>query len=146
MHGRIFRRIYEINDNSNVHAAEDFAVIDLRLVMMHTEMGDPSKADDAEVELDEEPSEELLEEMPEETAVLPEEETVVMPETVNSDNVGDVSVEINVEELVAEIEASQGDDAHKKKEIRKRLEEIQEQKQASREIGDTFNFDLDEDD
>ncbi len=114
--------------------------------MMHTEIGDPDKADDAEVAVDEELEEELSEEIPEETVVLPEEDTVVLPETENSDNVGDVSVEINVEELVAEIEASQGDDAHRKKEIRKRLEEIQEQKRASREIGDTFNIDLDEDD
>ena len=113
---------------------------------MHTEIGDPDKADDAEVAVDEELEEELSEEIPEETVVLPEEDTVVLPETENSDNVGDVSVEINVEELVAEIEASQGDDAHRKKEIRKRLEEIQEQKRASREIGDTFNIDLDEDD
>ncbi len=121
---------------------------------MHTEIGDPDKADDAEVAVDEELEEELSEEIQEETVVLPEEDTVVLPEedtvvlpeTENSDNVGDVSVEINVEELVAEIEASQGDDAHRKKEIRKRLEEIQEQKRASREIGDTFNIDLDEDD
>ena len=113
---------------------------------MHTEIGDPDKADDAEVAVDEELEEELSEEIPEETVVLPEEDTVVLPETENSDNVGDVSVEINVEELVAEIEASQGDDAHRKKEIRKRLEEIQEQRWASREIGDTFNIDLDEDD
>ena len=106
--------------------------------MMHTEMGDTDKADDAEIAVDEEPEEGLLEEIPE--------ETVVLPETVNSDNVGDVSVEINVEELVAEIEASQDDDAVQKKEIRRRLEEIQEQKKASQEIGDTFNIDLNEDD
>ena len=105
---------------------------------MHTETGDPDKADDAEGAVDEELEEELSEEILE--------ETVVLPETENSDNVGDVSVEINVEELVAEIEASQGDDAHKKKEIRKRLEEIQEEKRASRENGDTFNIDLNEDD
>ena len=105
---------------------------------MHTEMGDPNKADDVEVGADEELEEELLEEIPE--------ESVVLPETANSDNVGDVSVEINVEELVAEIEASQGDNTHKKKEIRKRLEEIQEQKQASKDLGDTFNIDLNEDD
>ncbi len=105
---------------------------------MHTDMGDPDKADDAEVAVEVELSEEIPEEVPE--------ETVVLPETENSDNVGDVSVEINVEELVAEIEASQGDDAHKKKEIRRRLEEIQEQKQASDKIGDTFNIDLNEDD
>jgi predicted FMN-binding regulatory protein PaiB len=106
--------------------------------MMHTEMGDPDKADELEVDEDEELSEELLEEIPE--------ETVVLPETANSDNVGDVSVEINVEELVAEIEASQGDDAHKKKEIRRRLEELQEQKENAQGIGDTFNIDLNEDD
>jgi predicted FMN-binding regulatory protein PaiB len=106
--------------------------------MMHTEMGDPDKADKLEVDEDEELSEELLEEIPE--------ETVVLPETANSDNVGDVSVEINVEELVAEIEASQGDDAHKKKEIRRRLEELQEQKENPQGIGDTFNIDLNEDD
>ncbi len=102
--------------------------------MMHTKMGDPENDDDAEVDVDEEFSEEIPE------------ETVVLPETENSDNVGDVSVEINVEELVAEVEASQGDDTHKKKEIRQRLEEIQEQKEASDQIGDTFNIDLNEDD
>ena len=95
---------------------------------MHTEMGDRDKAEDADVAVDEEI----------------QEDTVVLTETASTDNVGDVSVEINVEELVAEIEASQGDDAHKKKEIRKRLEEIQERRQATKDLGDTFNIDLDE--
>jgi hypothetical protein len=96
--------------------------------MMHTEMGDRDKAEDAEVDTDEEITE----------------ETVVLTETGVTDNVGDVSVEINVEELVAEIEASQGDDAHMKMEIRKRLEEIQEQKTAANELDNTFDIDLDE--
>ncbi len=95
---------------------------------MHTDMGDRDKAEDADVAVDEEI----------------QEDTVVLTETASTDNVGDVSVEINVEELVAEIEASQGDDAHKKKEIRKRLEEIQERRQAMKDLGDTFNIDLDE--
>ena len=95
---------------------------------MHTEMGDRDKAEDAEVDVDEEITE----------------ETVVLTETGVTDNVGDVSVEINVEELVAEIEASQGDDAHMKKEIRKRLEEVQEQKVAAKELDNTFDIDLDE--
>ena len=95
---------------------------------MHTEMGDRDEAEDAEVAVDEEKTE----------------ETVVLTETGATDNIGDVSVEINVEELVAEIEASQGDDAHMKMEIRKRLEEIQEQKAASKEIDNTFDIDLDE--
>jgi hypothetical protein len=96
---------------------------------MHTEMGDRDKAEDAEVDVDEEITE----------------ETVVLTETGVTDNVGDVSVEINVEELVAEIEASQGDDAHMKVEIRKRLEEIQEQKTAAKELDNTFDIDLDAD-
>ena len=95
---------------------------------MHTEMGDRDKAEDAEVDIDEEVTE----------------ETVVLTETGVTDNVGDVSVEINVEELVAEIEASQGDDAHMKMEIRKRLEEIQEQKAAAKELDNTFDIDLEE--
>ena len=95
---------------------------------MHTEMGDRDKAEDAEVDIDEEVTE----------------ETVVLTETGVTDNVGDVSVEINVEELVAEIEASQGDDAHMKNEIRKRLEEIQEQRVAEKELDNTFDIDLDE--
>ena len=95
--------------------------------MMHTEMGDRDKAEDADLAVDEE---------------IPE-ETVVLTETASTDNVGDVSVEINVEELVAEIEASQIDDAQTRTEIRKRLEEIKEQKQADKYLGDTFNSDLD---
>ena len=97
---------------------------------MHTEMGDRDKAEDAEVDVD--VDEEITE------------ETVVLTETGVTDNVGDVSVEINVEELVAEIEASQGDDAHMKVEIRKRLEEIEEQKVAAKELDNTFDIDLNE--
>ena len=55
-------------------------------------------------------------------------ETVVLTETEFTDNVGDVSVEINVEELVAKVEAEQDDDAKRKKEIRQKLEEIAEEK------------------
>ncbi len=96
--------------------------------MMHTEMGDRDKAEDAEVDVDEEITE----------------ETVVLTETGVTDNVGDVSVEINVEELVGEMEASHGDDAHMKHEIRKRLDEIQEQKAAAKELDNTFDIDLEE--
>ena len=103
---------------------------------MHTEMGDPDKNDDVDVDVGEDDV--LLEEIPE--------ETVVLPETVNSDNVGDVSVEINVEELVAELEASHDDDADQKLEIKKRLDAIQEEKLASEEFEDTYNIDLNEED
>ena len=55
-------------------------------------------------------------------------ETVVLPETDITDNVGDVSVEINVEELVAKVEAEHDDDAARKHAVRQRLEEIAEEK------------------
>lgn len=56
------------------------------------------------------------------------EETVVLSEAESTDNVGDVSVEINIEELVAKVEAEQSKDASAKKAIRQRLEEIEEDK------------------
>ena len=69
------------------------------------------------------------------------EETIVIPETVDSDNVGDVSVEINVEELVAQVEAEQSDDAARKAAVRRRLEEIYE----SKDVEDTYAIDFSED-
>ena len=64
----------------------------------------------------------------------------------DDDNVGDISVEINVEELVAKLEATNSDDVARKREIRRRLEELEEMRRASRDLDNTFNFDLDDDD
>ena len=61
------------------------------------------------------------------------------------DNVGDISVEINVEELVAKIEEGNDAEAVKKKEIHRRLEEVNEQRQVESEVDSTFNFNLDDD-
>jgi hypothetical protein len=61
------------------------------------------------------------------------------------DNIGDISVEINVEELVAKIQADDDDGAARKKEIHRRLEEINERRAVEREIDNTFNFNLDDD-
>jgi hypothetical protein len=61
------------------------------------------------------------------------------------DNVGDISVEINVEELVAKIEADDDAGAARKKEIHRRLEEINERRVVEKEIDNTFNFNLDDD-
>lgn len=63
-----------------------------------------------------------------------------------SDNVGELSVEINVEELIAELEGSADSSAARKKEVRRRLEEIREQREAMKELEDTFSFDLNDDD
>lgn len=62
----------------------------------------------------------------------------------DDDNVGDISVEINVEELVAKLEATDSDDVARRREIRRRLEELEEMRRESRDLDSTFNFDLDD--
>jgi predicted lipid carrier protein YhbT len=51
-------------------------------------------------------------------------QTVVMSEDTFTDP--DISMEVNVEKLVAELEGAESDDAHRKAEIRRRLEELAE--------------------
>ena len=62
---------------------------------------------------------------------------------LEGDNIGDLSVEINVEELVAKIEG--GDASQHHKEVRRRLEDIEEQRRVEQELDNTFNFNLDDD-
>ncbi len=57
----------------------------------------------------------------------------------------DDSVEINVDELVAKIESDADDAPHKKKAVRKRLDELNDQREAEKELDSTFNFNLDDD-
>ena len=92
---------------------------------------DQSRPDDDEDLVDDFDDDEV-DEMPE--------ETVVLTDTQITDNVGDVSVELNVEELIAEVEAEKDQDAARKKEIRLRLEELAE----SKNFEDTYAFDLDD--
>ena len=67
-------------------------------------------------------------------------ETVVLPESDSTDNVGDASVEINVEELIADIEGSADEVSNRKKEVRRRLEELAE----SKDFEDTFAIEFDD--
>ena len=53
------------------------------------------------------------------------ESTVVMAEDTFSDP--DISMEVNVEKLVAELEGAESDEANRKAEIRRRLEELAEE-------------------
>lgn len=71
------------------------------------------------------------------------EDTVVLADLDEADNIGDMSVEINVEELVAKLEATADDDVGRKHAIRERLEELREENEV--ELDSTFNFNLDED-
>ncbi len=59
---------------------------------------------------------------------------------IDTDNVGDVSVEINVDQLIADIEANDDKDAARKREIRRRLEDAVE----DQSFEDTYAIDLDE--
>lgn len=77
---------------------------------------------------------------------LDEDDTDDYSPAKGSDNVGELSVEINVEELIAELEGSADSSAARKKEVRRRLEEIREQREAMKELEDTFSFDLNDDD
>ncbi|MDH3747156.1 MAG: hypothetical protein OER97_03030 [Gammaproteobacteria bacterium] len=61
------------------------------------------------------------------------------------DNVGDLSVELNVEELVAKLEATDSEDSGRQREIKRRLEEKREQCESEKDLGSTYNFNLDED-
>jgi len=72
-------------------------------------------------------------------------DTIVLSDDLDDDNIGDISVEINVEELVAKIEAGEGDAAQHRKEIHRRLEELEEKRRIERELESTYNFNLDDD-
>ena len=78
----------------------------------------------------------------EESVEFDPEETVVLNESEPTDNVGDVSVEINVEELISKIETESDEDVARKKEIRRRLEEVAEEQSME----DTYAIDLSDDD
>ena len=66
-----------------------------------------------------------------------------MPD-IGGDTLVDISAEINVEELVAMLEASSDpDEAAHRRAVRKRLEELREQKDI--DLDSTFNFNLDDD-
>jgi hypothetical protein len=63
---------------------------------------------------------------------------------MDDDNIGDISVEINVEELVAKLEATDSDDVARRREIRRRLEELEDMRRANEDLDSTFNFNLDD--
>ncbi|NIL93609.1 MAG: hypothetical protein GTO71_04040 [Woeseiaceae bacterium] len=73
------------------------------------------------------------------------EDTIVSDGDLDDDNIGDISVEINVEELVAKIEASDDGDLARKRDVRRRLDELQERRRSDDDLDSTYNFDLDDD-
>ena len=106
---------------------------------MNSETGDPKQSiEDTEIDQTEIDDTEIADEF-EAEAESSENTTVVLDQTgILTDNVGDVSVEINVEELIADIESNDDKDAARKKEIRRRLEEVVEEQAFE----DTYAIDL----
>jgi len=68
-----------------------------------------------------------------------EAEAEVTPET---DNVGDPSVEINVEELIHELEVDGVGQVGREQAAKRRLEELMEKKRAKRELEDFDDYDV----
>jgi hypothetical protein len=84
-----------------------------------------------------------LEEAVEEEETVEEEELddESMPD-IGGETVGDLTAELRVEALVAKVEKSDPDEVAHKRETRKRLEELEEQRNAK--LDETFNFNIDD--
>ena len=70
-------------------------------------------------------------------------ETVVLSDDDADIAVGDSTVEMQIEKLVAKLDASDSEDVHHRAEIRHKLEELRELREQ--ELDSTFNFNLDDD-
>jgi hypothetical protein len=63
-------------------------------------------------------------------------------EASETDNVGDASIEINVEELIHELEVVAGGRPGGELAARRRLDEIMERKRSKRDLEDFEDFDM----
>lgn len=79
---------------------------------------------------------------PEPEAEEQEAESPAVP--ASTDNVGDISVEVNVEDLIAQIEAESKGGAAQIGSARRKIEDILEEKRIAREIMDLDDFDIDD--
>ena len=74
------------------------------------------------------------------------EDTIVLSEDADDiDTVGDFTAELDVEKLVAKVEAGEVDAAEEEKEVHRRLEELNEQRKDNEELDSTYNFNIDDD-
>jgi hypothetical protein len=71
-----------------------------------------------------------------------EDETVVAEPVAETDNVGDPSVEINVEELIHELEVDGVTRPGREQAAKRRLEEIMELKRAKRDLEDFDDYEV----
>lgn len=82
------------------------------------------------------------EDLEEETEESEEDEAAETEAPVETDNVGDPSVEINVEELIHELEVEANSPAGKEQAAKRRLEELMERKRALRELEDFDDYEV----
>ena len=74
--------------------------------------------------------------------VSPDDTVVITEDLADIDDEGETTAELDVEELVAKIDKDV--DGVRKKEIHRRLEELEEQKRVQAELDSTYNFNLDD--
>jgi len=80
-----------------------------------------------------------------EVNAAPEDTVVLSDDVLDLDDVDeDLSAEINIERLVAKIEAGDGDAVAHRREIHRRLNELEERRREAIELDSTFNFNLDD--
>ena len=72
-----------------------------------------------------------------------ETEAEAAPAAASTDNVGDISVEVNVEDLIAQIESESKGGAPDGS-ARRKIEDILEEKRVAKEIMDLEDFDIEE--
>jgi len=70
--------------------------------------------------------------------------TVILSDEDDDDVGGDTTIQMDIDRLVAKLDASDSDDVHRRAEIRRRLEDLREERQL--ELDSTFNINLDDDD
>ena len=72
------------------------------------------------------------------------EDTVVLDDVMDDDP-DDFSAELDVSQLVAKLDSGEDDELQQKREIHRRLEELNDQKETEKNVDSTFNFNLDDD-
>ena len=84
----------------------------------------------------------------EEDVVEDTETTIVISDDDDEDDDADdydMTGDINIEKLVADLESANGEDLARRRAARKRLEELREQFEDDDVFSSTYNFNLDED-
>ena len=84
---------------------------------------------------------ETIDESVEESADDATDENIVL--TTDDDKFADTAVEANVDALVAKMDSADADEVARKREARKRLDEVRQQQDD--DLDGTFNFNLDDD-